>query len=316
MASNLPTVADLIADALDLSGAEIALAVSSAPLVSRLPFVESSNGKFHEYVWKVSDPATEFISETGGRDFDHSVDVEVVSRLANLDFSHAVRKSTADAWRNRGGAKAYLAREGLRHISSAMRVLESQILNNTDASDGFPGLPSLNTLDGFHDAMVVSAGGTTANTGSSVYLMRLGDEDGACGVFRGAAKPFELGEPTVQSMEAGDGAAPHYHVAGGGWFGMQQGGAYTVSRIANLTEDAGATLTDDLIYDAISRHPAEHEPNLVVMNSRSLEQLRSSRTATNEDGEPAPRPTDVVGIPLIITDAIRDDEPLLHPPGI
>ncbi|MEO1498886.1 MAG: major capsid protein [Planctomycetota bacterium] len=316
MADNLPTVADLIADALDLSGTEIGLAVSSAPLVSRLPFVESSDGIFHRYIAQVADPKVAFVGETDGRDFSHSIDVEVAARCQILDFSFAVRKSTADTWRQRGGARAYLNREGLRHIASAMRTLESQILNNTDTANGFAGLPTHASLDGVNDEMVVDAGGTTANTGSSVYLMRLGDEDGVCGVFRGGVKPFELGEPVVQNMATADGrSAPHFHRAGTGWFGLQLGGAFTTSRIANITEDAGATLTDDLIFEAINKHPADQQPNVIVMSARSREQLRASRTAVNDTGEPAPRPSEVSGVPLIVVESMRDDEQLLHPPG-
>jgi len=39
-----------------------------------------------------------------------------------------------------------------------------------------------------------------------------------------------------------------------------------------------------------------------------LKQLRDSRTATNVTGAPAPRPTEVEGIPIIVTDAIVNTE--------
>ena len=95
------------------------------------------------------------------------------------------------------------------------------------------------------------------------------------------------------------------------WCGLKIGSTYSVARVANLTEDSGKGLTDDLIYDALSKFPASRQPNVIVMNRRSLEQLRSSRTATNATGAPAARPADVDGYPIIVTDAIGNTETLL-----
>lgn len=52
-------------------------------------------------------------------------------------------------------------------------------------------------------------------------------------------------------------------------------------------------------------------PNYIVMNRRSAAQLRKSRTATNATGAPAPWPTEIEGIPIIVTDAIGNAEAAL-----
>jgi hypothetical protein len=89
------------------------------------------------------------------------------------------------------------------------------------------------------------------------------------------------------------------------WTGFNYGAYATSSvRLANL--DAGTTndCSDDKLYQALEAFPAGRQPNLCVMGRRSLEQLRSNRSATNATGVPAPRPTEIEGIPIIVTDAI------------
>lgn len=311
MANDFPAVSDLVADALDLSGAEISNVLDAAPLVARLPWVQSSNGTTHKYTTFTQNPVVGFVAENGGRDFDHSIDVVVTATLKILDFSFAVSKPTADAWRQ-GGASAFIAREGLRHLRSAMYTIESQVINNTDSSNGFVGLAGLTTHNNSDDAMVVNAGGTTAGTGSSVWLLREGDMEGVACVYKGDGPMVDMGETIVQNFLDGSGKNyPAYYTPGTLWTGFQIGGAYSVSRIANLTEDSGKGLTDDLLFEAYSLHPIGQKPTCVVLNRRSLEQLRNSRTATNPTGMPAPIPTDWNGLPLIVTDAIGNTETLL-----
>ena len=238
MADDLPQVSDLIADALDLSGTEISNILDATPFLSRLPFTESSNGTVHKYITHTSNPVVGFVAENDGRDFDHSVDTTVSASLKILDFSFAVSKPTADAWRN-GGAAAYIAREAARHIRAAALKLEDQILNNTDTSNGFTGLAGSGGLDAVADAMVINAGGTTADTGSSCYLVREGEGIGVSGVYKGDGPTIELGETIVQNFIGDNGNYPAYYTPGTAWFGLQFGGTYSTSRIANLTEDSG-----------------------------------------------------------------------------
>ena len=44
------------------------------------------------------------------------------------------------------------------------------------------------------------------------------------------------------------------------------------------------------------------------MNRNALRMLRNSRTAVNATGAPAPRPTEVEGIPIVVTDGIGSAE--------
>jgi hypothetical protein len=89
-----------------------------------------------------------------------------------------------------------------------------------------------------------------------------------------------------------------------GYCGFQIGGAYSAARICNVE----TALTDDDIYSALALFPASRQPNMIVMNRKALSLLRASRTSTNATGAPAPRPTEVEGIPIVVTDQISSAE--------
>ena len=307
MADDLFVLADFVGDALDLSPAQVTDLSQSAPLLMALPMVPSSNGTNHKYVKETGAPVVGFRAVNAGRDFDSSADTVVSIDLKVLDFSWAVDYALAKAWR-KGGAPALIAREGLRHLKAAFYKLEQQIIYGTGTdADGFAGLLDNAQFDALADAMVVNAGGSTANTGSSCWLITAG-ENAMCSVMR-EDNPIELGETVVIDML--DGSSKHfpaYYTPGSAWAGLQIGGAYDIVRIANLTEDSGKGLTDDLIYEALSKFPGGRVPTHIVMNRRSLRQLRESRTATNATGAPAPIPREVEGVPILITEAITSTE--------
>ena len=311
MANDFHAVSDLIGDALDISGAEVSDLLDSAPLISSLPMEEASNGTTHKYVKETGAPGVGFRAENAGRDFDSSDDTLVTVTLKILDFSWMVDKAVADAWRR--GRENYIAREGLRHLKAALFKFESQVIGGTvngDAS-GFSGLCDSTSLDGAGDAMVIDAGGTTADTGSSVWGIRLGGND-VTGVFQGDGPALSLGETVTNNFVDGSSKnLPVYYTPASLWLGVQVGGARSVGRIASVTADSGATLTDDKISDLISAFPAGAGPTHLVMSRRSLKQLQQSRTATNPTGSPAPFPSESFGVPIITSDAQVDTEALL-----
>jgi hypothetical protein len=305
---SLLTISGVVADALDLSGTEISNILKETPLLNRMQFVEASNGITHKYIVHATNPTVGFIAEDGGREFSRSTDTTITATLTPLDFSYQVRKTVADG--SRFGRERLIAREGLRHLQAAMVALERQMLNTT-SNAGFTGLRTLATLDALSDAMVVNATGSTANTASSVYLINEGDTVGVAGVYRGDGPAVEFGDTILMDFLDGSGLHfPAYYTPGMAWFGLQVGGAYSVSRIANVTADSGKGLTDALLYEAYSRHPAGQKPTVIVMNRRSREQLRRSRTATNATGAPAPLVEEWQGIPIIETDSITSTEAL------
>ena len=312
MANDFFTVADMLADAYDLSGKETSEVRAAAPVIASLPAIPASNGVVHKQSVMTQLPVTGFRAENVGRDFDHSVDRVDTVDLKILDWSWMVDKAVADSSRFAGGREQYIAREGLRHVQSAMFNLEQQWINGTvgAAAAGFDGLADQANLDGAADSMVVNAAGTTAATGSSVYLIRRNSAE--CGLVVHGDNPVQLGETSVQNFVDGTGKnLPSYYTPGCGWFAGFFGSLYSVVRIGNLTADAGKGLTDDLIYEALELFPAGHAPDMMIMNRRSQYQLRASRTATNATGAPAPMVMEAAGVPIITTDAIVSTETLL-----
>lgn len=193
--------------------------------------------------------------------------------------------------------------------------LEKQIVKGTayDAK-GFPGLKELLPFTAtsvlaatetpakyLFAKSVINAGGTTANTASSVYALIEGPLDvqlvmgddmngGSTG-----GELFTLSE-MVASNEAPDSAAPtkkslHDVQQFSGHVGLSLCGfnatpndavpqQYSARRICNLTADSGKGLTDALMSKLARSFGNGKSPTLFVMASRSGEQLGASRQAT------------------------------------
>jgi len=308
MPNDLPTVADMVADAYDLSGQEVSDLKNAAPLMARLPAVPSSNGTTHKYSKYTAEPVVGFRVENDGRDFDHSTDLVVTEDLKILDWSWAVDKAVAEAWRQ-GGAAAYIAREGARHMQAALFQAEKQVLRGVadGVATGFTGFADNAAIDALADEMVVNAGGTTADINQSVYLLKSSE---VFNVLR--TEGLGLGPTLLQNMVGTNGNFPAYYTPACAWLATQIGGAYSMGRIVNLNDvDSGAQLNDEMIYDAVSRFPAGQGPDLIVMSRKAQEQLRNSRTATNIAGIPAPTPEMAAGMQILVTDAIKTDEALI-----
>ena len=308
MANDFMSISDQLADALDLSGAELSELREASPLVDRLPAISSSNGDTHKYTVNTQSPVVGFRSENAGRDFDHSIHRVDTVTLKILDYSFMVDKAVADRWRQ-GGASALIAREGMMHLKSAMFKLENQYINGTvdGDADGFAGLKDSSFLNAVANEMVFDNGGSIVDGQSSVYLLRVNPSE--CGlVYQGEG--LEWGETIVQNFVDGSGKnLPAFYTPACLWAACQIGAKYSAARIANV--DSVATLTDDAIYQALAAFPAGFAPNLIVMNKTVQEQLRSSRTATNETGRPAPIVDSVAGIPVLTSDAVGSADAVL-----
>ena len=306
MANDFLTVADMVADAYDLSGQETSEVRAAAPVIASLPAIPASNGVVHKQSVMTQLPVTGFRTENAGRDFDHSVDRIDSVDLKILDWSWAVDKAVADSSRLAGGREQYIAREGLRHVQSAMFNLENQWINGTGFNAaGFNGLADSSNLGSISDDMVVDAGGSAVGATSSVYMIRRNSAE--CGMVYKGDGAVELGETVVQNFIDGSGKNyPAYYTPGCGWFAGYFGSLFSVVRIVNL--DASNGLTDDLIYQALERFPAGHSPDMCIMNRKSQFDLRASRTATSVTGAPAPLVDNVAGVPVITTDAITHAE--------
>lgn len=314
MADSFLTLADIakINDQ-NLADIEVSDLLDDAPLLALLAAEGSSNGESHKYVKETGAPTVGFRSANDGRENSKSADTLVTIALKIFDASFTVDKAVADI--HYRGPEYVISRESRRHLRASFFGAEGQFLYGTDAA-GFDGLADNAGLDKKDDTMVYDAGGTTADTASDVWLIRtnsMGTDVAAIGGGRtpGTGFNIEVGETIVQRVAGATGTYPAYYTPISAWMGLQIGSAHSVGRIVNLTEDNGATLTDDMISEALSKFPASRRPNVIAMSRRSLKQLQQSRTATNATGVPAPFPTESFGVQIVATDSISDTQALV-----
>lgn len=317
MANALNTLAGLIVfnDA-NNDGIEVSNLLDDSPLMQVMFAKPASNGTQHKYVRQTVASASAFRAVNTGLAKTFSQDEQVTDTLKFLDGSFYVDQAIADGYS--AGPEAYIQKELMRTLRQRMFGIESQVLLgvNNDAN-GFVGLQDDTQLDATSDTMVtVPANPGAASANTSCYLIRHGDED--CAVVMGNNGEVVVGETIVQMVyqdpTANSNSFAAYYTPVGAYVGFQLGGTYSAARIANIncaTLTSTNAFTDDDIYGALSLFPAGRQPNAIVMNRNALRMLRNSRTAVNTDGAPAPRPTDVEGIPIIVTDAITSTEATL-----
>jgi hypothetical protein len=199
-------------------------------------------------------------------------------------------------------------------VKGAFLDLAQQFYYGSDhggAATGFPGLVEVYDADN----RCVDAGGTTESTCSSIWFVKRGIQD--VSLVIGQNGSLQVDPVRVQKMPAPDFDPDHpafltmYIQEMLAWIGLQVGSVNSCVRIKKVTEDAGHTLTDDLLAEAIMKFPVGWKPDVCFMTRRSLTQLRQSRTAVNPTGAPAPFPDSTLdGVPIKLTDAILNTETL------
>lgn len=297
------------ANAIDVGAKNI---FNSAPALSKLISTESSNGAKHIHLVYSTAPTGGFRAINDGIENSVSLDTEVTVDLKVADYSWQEDVRVARAYNK--GVDAFMARESQRHLQAMLAALETQVFYGTGtggSSSGFAGLANDTRYDSVADTQVVDATGSTATTGSSCWLIR-SVNDLTDLVFVVKDGNIEI-EDYYQTTAAGSttGRYDVYRQPIHGMFGLQIGSNRSVVRIGNLTAQSGKGLTDTLIATGMSKFPSDAQPNMIVCNSRSLAQLRASRTATNLAGTPAPFPVDAFNIPIILTDNILNNEAIL-----
>ncbi len=292
-----------------------------APLLQIIHTQLASNGTLHKYLKQTTAASASFRKPLAGVAKTASQDTLVTVTMKLIDGSFDTDVALADAYK--GGRDAWLQLELMRTMRTLMFTLERQVIYGTAQQTGtgylsdeagFTGLANSTDLDGTADDMVIAAAtaGSTVDSQTSVWLLRHGQDDVSF-VLGNEGRFVVEDEPTViqkaadtTALDAGQ-FYPALFVPVTGWGGLQLGGKYSAARICNIE----TKLTDDDLYNGLSLFPSSAPPNVIVMNRNALKLLRESRTATSPTGSPAPRPTEIDGIPIVVTDAVRSDEPVI-----
>ncbi len=226
--------------------------------------------------------------------------------LKNLSAPVRIDKQIASAYPK--GAEALLDMESELALIEAFKMLEVQLLYGTTAgvgqAGGFTGLLQASTVSALAGGAVLNATGAANRT--SILLVKFGAAD--IELIVGKDGNIEMGSTFEALIPDAQGKVfPALCRNQEGLMSVKVGAKYSMARIANVGTANGTTATDSLIYDAFELFP-EDQPDLIIMNKRSISQLRKSRTPTTQKGTPAPYPSDVEGIPILVTPNLRNNE--------
>lgn len=280
----------------------------AAPEFGLLPARAIAGTSFKVTV-RTANPVVAFRSANNGADAVKSSYANKLFETYYLEAPLQVDKSVADA--DERGAEHVQALEAQGVIQGSMVTVGKQFWYGTsNDSLGFPGAQAV-----VDSSLVVDATGTTASTGSSVYLVVA--LPGFCEMLVGKNTVFALGQWRQQQILGANSKPMEAYVNSlSAYVGAAFYNKYALVRIKNLTEDSGKGLTDSLLAKAFATLPVGVRPTHIFMSRRSNRQLQQSRTVVlNGNGSVrpnqatvAPIPTEYDGVPIIRTDSIVDTE--------
>lgn len=228
-------------------------------------------------------------------------------------------KAVADRYED--GPEAFVALEADAQMKYAWSDLARQFYYGNTAGGfranvkGFPGL--INAVD--KTTMELDAGGTTDSTASSVWGIKFGPQD-VTWVYgkEGSLDLSDLRTETLRDVNNKPFTGLVQEILA--YPGLQVGSIQSIGRIKKLTADANKGLTDAVIADFLALFPANETPDILLMSRRSRTQLQKSRAVTiftsgsdkskGSTESVSALPDSAFDIPIAITDAIANTEPL------
>lgn len=209
-----------------------------------------------------------------------------------------------------------LANEMEAKVESYMRGLSTQFYYGREGAVGATSdlsspLKGFNGLHQLYDSSNMEIDrGAVSGTYTSVWLVKWGKkyvrwvagEDGL----------FKVGETKeVRLTDGSDNPYDGLRKALKFWVGLQcNNPRNSMVRIKKIDGGTSPTagLRDADIYKALALFPGGIMPDVIYLTQNARESLRGSRTATTTTGTPAPLPTEVAGVPLVVTDGISEAE--------
>lgn len=293
---------------------------TSAPEMAVLPG-DIRSGTSYKIASRTAQPGSSFASAGGGWTPAASSYASKLVQFYNFGTVLHVPKSIASA--DEKGVADVLQSEVFGALQGALINLGSQVYGGTTVdSSGFPGLNEIITAFNKSE-LTIDAGGTTAGTGSSVYMVNASQQGiRMCFGMDSAITMSPWTEQQIVDPNASGKYIPAFVASMNAWIGMQAGHPYCAGRIKDLTEDSGKGLTWALMNQLWSEFPQIMKPTHVFMNRRSERQLRNDTTVTINAG-PTGSPalslptygaslngTTWEGAQIVVTDSITSTETL------
>lgn len=276
---------------------EISGTLENGTKLNNVGAMRTIQGRMYKSLIRTGLPSVDFRDANEGQAASKSTyenrNVETFILPARWECDRAVADSSED------GPEAMIAEEAAAQVLAAMQRLGSQFFygRNFGSAKGYPGL-----VDSVQAAYTYDRQGT-GNACGSVYAVKFGPKD-VCWVY-GKNGELKVDDVRIETLRDGNNNPYDGYVQSMLCFpGVQVASLFSIGRIKNVT--ATNTLSDTHIYKLLSQMKAR--PDVLFMNRTLLEQLRSSRTATNATGAPAPTPTEVDNIPIAPTDSLTMTE--------
>ena len=287
------TVVGLIEENLDI-----------APEASIFP-ARTIDGTSFKTLHRISLPTSQFRNVNEGVETKKSVYSNKLVEAYYLD--NKMEMDVASAQADDQGESHALMIEADGHAQSAIQHIGAQVwYGAANDAKGFPGAESL-----VDSAYTLDAGGSTANTGSSVYGVRVGPKHGT--MIFGRNTVLQIGEWTKQRITRDSKEMTAWINSLEGWVGFQWANKDSLCRLKDATEDADDGVTDAKLAQLMSK--LKWVPDYWFMTRRSRFQIQASRAAgsntSGNSGQPfGPLPSESNGIPIIVTDSLSNTEVL------
>lgn len=294
--------------------------VKSCPELGKIPGRPVA-GIEYTYLKRTGRPPVGFRTANAGVESGKSKYEQVRALMYMLSGIVEVDKGVADA--DEQGPEALQGDEASGVAQSLMEAVGAQVWNGTAAdSKGFQGVKQAldSDISLANGGRVLRADTTSGAGNTSVYLVRYG-RDGLSFDFgkNGALELSEFRTETKRKVVDGvETAHPVYTADLTGWIGLRLATTEGAMRIANVREQDGKEGLSDKIFAKALRYWRGRSPDAIWMNRTAAYLLQASRSVTimsGAGGKPgggvekfAPMPTEVYGIPIVITDSIGDSE--------
>ena len=269
-------------------------------------------GTTFQSVSLVSDPTTGF--RTVGNGIDASDEGYALKDFALGILAGLCQRDKAAVDADIRGREKTLRAAAVSLVRSGMKTLGGKVWYGVKAgAEKFNGCAAL-----CPDAMVVNAGGSTANQMASVYALGIGEEK--CHLVFNENAPLltqnELLWEKGVMIGANEKSVPCYWTDLTGWSGFACRNANSIARIANL-DNSTHSLTDNMLAELVSIYAEKNDglmPSALFMTFKQRLALQKSRGTTVRTGarssieSTAAVPTDYEGIPIIATPNLINTE--------